>query len=92
MVKQNCFALKKFYFIETLISSISLKQENRAMVKRKCLYKVLGTLITSLSLQQEKSAMVKQKCLYKVLLHRNSVTFYFIATRKQCNGETGMSL
>ena len=34
--------------------------------------------------------MVKQKCLYKVLLHRNSDTFYFSATRNQCNGETEM--
>ena len=66
MVKQKCFTLKKFYFI--------------------------GTLIFSISLQQEISAMVKQKCLYKVLLHRNSNTFSFSATRNHCNGETEMSL
>ena len=100
---------------------MSLQQEKRAMVKYKCLYKVLLhrnpdifyffatrkecngetemvcfekvlTLISSFSLQQEKSAMVKQKCLYKVLLHRNSDIFYFSATRKECNGETEMSL
>ena len=35
MVKQKCFALKKFYFIETLISSNSLQQEISAMVKQK---------------------------------------------------------
>ena len=74
--------------------SISLQQEISAMVKQKCLYKVLlhRNLIPSISLQQEISAMVKQKCLYKVLLHRNSDIFYFSATRNQCNGETEMSL
>ena len=42
MVKQKCFALKKFsdlkkfYFIETQIPSISLQQEISAMVKQKC--------------------------------------------------------
>ena len=79
MVKQICFALKKFYFIGTLIPSISLQQEISAMVKQKCLYKVyfIGTLMRSISLQQEISATLKQKCLYKILLHRNSDTFYF---------------
>ena len=81
----------KFYFIGTQISSISLQQEISAMVKQKCLYKVLETLICSISLQQEISAIVKQKCLYKVLLHRNSDIFYFSATRNQCSGETEMS-
>jgi hypothetical protein len=41
----------------------------------------------SISLQQEIKAMVKQKCLHKVLLHNNYDTFYFSATRNQCNGE-----
>jgi hypothetical protein len=31
----------KFYFIGSLISSLSLQQEISAMVKQKCLYKVL---------------------------------------------------
>jgi hypothetical protein len=46
----------------------------------------------SISLQQEISAMVKQKCLYRSLIHKNSVAFYFFATRNQCNGETELSL
>ena len=96
MVKQKCFAFKKFYIIETLISSISLQQEISAMVKQKCFalkkFYFIGTLISSISLQQEISEVVKQKCLYKVLLHRNSDIFYFSATRNQCNGETEMSL
>ena len=50
----------------------------------------IGTLTPCISLQQEISTMVKQKCLYEVLLHRNSDTFYFSATRNQCNGETEM--
>ena len=86
------FCFEENHFIETLISSISLQPEISAMVKQKCLYKVLETLISSISLQQEISAMVKQKCLYKVLLHRNSDTFYFFGTRNQCNGETEMPL
>ena len=90
-MKQKCFALKKFYFIGTQIHSISLQQKISAMVKQKCLYKVLETLISSISLQQEISAMVKQKCLYKVLFHRNSDIFYFSATRNQCNSEAEMS-
>ena len=96
MVKQKCFALKKFYFIGNLISSISLQQEISAIVKQKGFalkkFYFIGTLIPSISLQQQISAMVKQKCLYNVLLHRNSDTFYFSATRNQCNGETEMSL
>ena len=31
----------KFHFIGSLVSSISLQQESSAMVKQKCLYKVL---------------------------------------------------
>jgi uncharacterized membrane protein len=64
------------YFIGTLILSISLQQEVSAMVKQKCLYKVLlhRNLIPSMFLQQEISAMVKQKCLYS-LLHRNLIPF-----------------
>jgi hypothetical protein len=73
-----------------MISFVSLQQEISAMVKQKCLYKVLGTLIPSISLQQEISARVKHKCLYKVLLHRNSDIFYFTEARNQCNGETEM--
>merc|ERR1712016_15641 len=94
MVKQKCFALKKFYFIETLISSISLQQEISAMVKQKCYalkkFYFIETLISSNSLQQEISAMVKQKYFVfeEVLLHRKSDIFYFSATRNQCNGET----
>ena len=88
MVKQKCL----YEVLETLISSISVQQEISAIVKQKCLYKVIETLISSISLQQEISAMVKQKCLYKVLLHRNSDTIYFSATRNQCNGETEMPL
>ena len=91
MVKQKCFTWKKFYFIGYLIPSLFLQQEISAMVKQKCLYKVLETLISSISLQQEISAMVKQKYLYIVLLHRNSDTLYFSATKNQCNGETEMS-
>ena len=95
-MKQKCYALKKFYFIETLISSNSLQQEISAVVKQKCFalkkFYFIETLISSISLQQEISAMVKQKCLYKVLFHRNSDIFYFSATRNQCSGETEMSL
>jgi hypothetical protein len=87
-VKQKCL----YKVLETQIHSISLQQEISAMVKQKCLYKVLETLISSISLQQEISAMVKQECLYKVLLHRNSDTFYFSATRNQCNSEIEMPL
>ena len=84
----------KFYFIGTLIPSISLQQEISAIVKQYVFIEVyfIKTLIPSISLQQKISAMVKQKCLYRVLLHRNSDIFYFYATRNQCNGETEMSL
>ena len=50
------FCFEEVYFIGTLISSISLQQEISAMVKQKCLYKVLGNLISYISLQQEISA------------------------------------
>ena len=61
-MKQKCFALKKFYFIGTLIFSISLCNRNQC------------------NCETEMSE--------EVLLHRNSDTFCFSATRNQCNGET----
>ena len=83
MVKQKCFALKKFYFIGTLVPTLSLQQEISAMVKQICFalkrFYFIGTLISSISLQQEISAIAKQKCLNKVLLHKKSDTFYFCA-------------
>ena len=61
MVKQNVFI--DFYFIGTLIPSVSLQQEISAMVKQKCFalkkFYFIGTLIPYIFLQQEISAMVK---------------------------------
>ena len=77
-MKKKCFALKKFYFIGTLIPSISLQQSISEIVKQKCfaLKKVyfIGTLIPYISLQQEISKLVKQTCL----------EFYFIRRLIPC--------
>ena len=97
MVKQKCFALKKFYFRGTLISSISLEQEFSAMVKEKCLYIVLlyrnSDIFYFSAIRNQCNSETEMFCFEKVfwfeenLLHRNSNTFYFSATRNQCNGE-----
>ena len=75
-----------------LISSISLQQEISTIVKQKFLTFTSQEPRCLLFLCNKKSV---QQCnrnvlLLRSLLHRNSNTFYFSATRNQCNGETEM--
>ena len=102
IVKQKCFALKKFsdlknfYFIETLLPCISLQQEISAMMKQKCLYKVLlhrnSDIFYFSATRNQCNGETEMFCFEEVLFHRNSDIFYFSATRNQCSGETEMSL
>ena len=90
------FCFGEFYFIGTLTSPITLQQEISAMVKQKCLYKVLLHRISDIfyfsATRNQCNGETEMFYFEEVLFHRNSDIFYFSATRNQCNGETEMSL
>ena len=77
MVKQNVFI--DFYFIGTLIPSVSLQQEISAMVKQKCLYKVSlhskSDIFYFSATRNQCNGETEMLCFEEVLFHRNSDIF-----------------
>ena len=83
---------QKFCFIGSLIPSLSLQQEINAMVKQKCLYKVLlhrysDTFYLSATRNQRNG---ETEISLKSLISQYYDIVFFSATRNQCNGETEM--
>jgi hypothetical protein len=74
--------------------SISLQQEISAMVKQKCLYKVLldrnSDIFYFSATRNQCNGETEMSCFEEVSQYWNLDIFYFSATRNQCNGETEM--